>query len=132
MDSAHIPFSFPDVYQGLATGSGIATATPAGLTLEFQVQDGFFGVIKSGIKKVDIPLGELYSVAFEEGWFRNRLLIKVRRMTTLADVPGSSTDKVELRVARRDKVMAQTLASLLMLNLSQKQLAELGRNGLEA
>ena len=89
-------------------------------------------MIKSGIKKVEIPIGELYSVAFEEGWFRNRLLIKVRRMTMLADVPGSSTDKVELRVARRDKVMAQTLVSLLILNLSQKQLAELGRKGLEA
>ena len=132
MDSAHIPFSFPDVYQGLATGAGIATATPAGLTLEFQVQDAVFGVIKSGIKKVEIPLGELYSVALEEGWFRNRLLIKVRRMTTLAEVPGSSTDGVELRVARRDKLMAQTLVSLLMLNLSQKQLAELNRKGLEA
>ena len=60
MDS-YVPFSFPEVYQGLASGGGIATATTAGLTLEFQVKDGFVGIIKSDIRKVVIPISELRS-----------------------------------------------------------------------
>jgi hypothetical protein len=127
MDSTCIPFSFPDVYQGLATGSGLVTATTSGLTLEYQVKDGFFGVLKSGVQRVEIPLNELNSVDLKEGWFRNRLFIKVKSMTTLADVPGSETGQVELRVARRDALSARSLASLLMLRLSERKLAELDR-----
>ena len=125
MDSTHIPFSFPDVYQGLASGGGIVTATTAGLTLEYQVKDGFFGVIKSGVHKVAIPIGELHYVGLKQGWFRNRLLIKVRNLTTLADVPGSDMGKLELCVARADKRAAQALVSVLTLTLSERQLAEL-------
>ena len=125
MDSALVPFSFPDVYQGFASGGGIATANEAGLTLEFQVKDGFFGVIKSGVRKVTVPLSELQSVVFKEGWFRNRLLIKVRSMTILADVPGNDVGQVELRVARSEARAAQALVSVLALSLSERQLAEL-------
>lgn len=125
MDSARIPFSFPDVYQGLASGGGLVTATTAGLTLEYQVKDGFFGVIKSGVHKVAIPIGDLHSVGFKQGWFRNRLLIKVRTLSTLADVPGSDMGQLELRVARADKRAAQALVSVVTLTLSERQLAEL-------
>jgi hypothetical protein len=130
MDSAHIPFSFPDVYQGLATGGGLASATNAGLTLEFQVKDGFFGVIRSAIQKVVIPVSELHSVALKQGWFRRRLVIRVKSMSALANVPGNDTGQVELKVARRDIATAQALVSILMLGLSEMKLSELGRQGL--
>ena len=125
MDSAHIQFSFPEVYQGLACGGGIATATTTGLTLEFEVKDGVFGVIRSGVQKVAIPISDLHSVALKQGWFRNRLVIKTRNMTALADVPGNDAGKVALRVARADVRAAQSLVSLLTLSLSERQLAEL-------
>jgi len=130
MDSAHLQFSFPEVYQGLATGGGLATANNAGLTLEYQVKDGFFGVIKSGIQKVVIPVSELQSVALKQGWFRARLVIKAKSMSTLANVPGNDTGQVELQVARRDMAPAQALVSILMLGLSERKLAELGKQGL--
>ena len=130
MDSTVVPFSFPDVYQGLASGGGIATATIAGLTLEFQVKDGFVGMIKSDIHKIAIPIGDLHSVTLKQGWFRNRLFVRVRNMKTLADVPGSDTGQVELRVARKDESTARALVSILMLSLSEKKLADLGRQGL--
>jgi hypothetical protein len=67
-----------------------------------------------------IPISELHSIDLNQGVFRNRLFIKVRSMTTLADVPGNDSGHVELRVARRDKATAQTLVSLLMLGLSKR------------
>jgi len=130
MDSVFVQFSFPDVYQGFAEGGGIATATTNGLTLEFQVKDALVGMIKSEVRKIAIPISELHSVALKQSWFRNRLFIKVRNMTTLADVPGSNTGQVELRVSHRDKAPAQALVSILMLSLSERKLADLGRQGL--
>jgi hypothetical protein len=87
-------------------------------------------VIKSGIQKVVIPLSELHSIDLKQGWFRNRLVIKVRSMSALANIPGSDKGQVELRVARRDTVTAHTLVSILMLSLSEKKLAELSSQGL--
>jgi hypothetical protein len=130
MESAHVPFSFTDVYQGFAEGGGIATASESGLILEFQVKDSLVGMIKSDIHKITIPINELHSVALKQSWFRNRLFIRVKNMTTLARVPGSKTGQVELRVARRDTATAQTLVSILMLSLSEKRLTDLGRQGL--
>jgi hypothetical protein len=130
MDSAYVPFSFSDVYQGFAEGGGIATATASGLTLEFQVKDSLVGMIKSDIHKITIPLSELHSVALKQSWFRSLLSIKVKNMTILARVPGSNIGQVELRVARRDRATAQALVSILMLGLSEKRLADLGRQGL--
>ena len=130
MDSNQISFSFPDVYQGLGCGGGIARATSAGLTIEYQVKDGFFGVIKSGVRRVEIPFSELQSVTLKQGWFRNRLFIKVRNLATLADVPGSDLCRVELRVARADKRAAQALVSVLTLSLSERELAEMDRRAL--
>ena len=130
MDSAHVAFSFPDVYQGFAEGGGIATATTAGLTLEFQVKDSLVGMIKSDIRRIAIPIGELHSIDLKQSWFRNRLFIRVRNMTALDGVPGNNTGQVELRVARRDTATAQALVSILTLSLSEKRLAELGRQGL--
>ena len=130
MNSAYVRFSFPDVYQGFAEGGGIATATTEGLTLEFQVKDSLVGMIKSDVRKIAIPISELHSIDLKESWFRNRLFIRVRNMATLANVPGSNTGQVELRVARSDKTTAQALVSILTLSLSERKLADLGRQGL--
>jgi len=72
----------------------------------------------------------LHSVDLKQGWFGNRLIIKVRSIATLESVPGSDTGQVELKVARRDRTTAEALVSILMLSLSEKKLADLGRQGL--
>jgi hypothetical protein len=125
MNSAPLPFSLPNVYQGLGEGAGIATATAEGLRLEFEVKDGFVGVLKSGVCNVDISMRELYAVNLKQGWFLTKLFIRTRSMSTLQNIPGANGAELELRIARKDRRAAQNLVSMLTLSLSELQLRTL-------
>ena len=120
-----IPFTIPSVYEGLATAHGVARSTEAGLVLEFQVKDGFVGMVTSGVKEVQVPFHELVSIELKEGWFRRQLLIRARSLTTLASVPGHESGHVVVRIARKDVPMAREMVSILRLTLSERQLESL-------
>lgn len=125
MDSAPLRFSLPNVYEGLGLGTGIATANAEGLRLEFEVKDGFVGVLRSGVRNVSIPMDELYSVNLKQGWFTTKLFVRTRSMATLQSIPGADGAQVELRIARKDRTAARTLVSMLTLTLSELQLRSL-------
>jgi hypothetical protein len=127
MEPSSLPFFIPKVYEGLAKAHGIARITRAGLTLEFEVKDGFVGVLKSALREVVIPLDDLQLVELRTGWFKSRLFIRTRRMATLQKVPGNHAGGVELGVSRQDRNLAEALVSVLRLNLSERELEKLGR-----
>lgn len=126
MEPQSLPFSIPNVYEGFATAHGIARMTSAGLTLEFEVKDGIVGMIKSGVREVQIPMDDLHLLELRKGWLRTRLFIRTRRMTAVDRVPGNRAGTIELRVAREDRPIAEALVSLVMLKLSERELEKLG------
>jgi hypothetical protein len=80
------------------------------LHLEYQIIDGILGVLKSGVKQVDIPIADLVSVDLARGWFGGlRIVLQARRMEAVQDVPGMSQGRVELLVARSDRDLARKL-----------------------
>jgi hypothetical protein len=117
-----LPFTIPGVYEGLASAHGVAHPTREGLTLEFQVKDGFVGMVKSRIKEVAIPLQEIVSIELKDGWFRKRLFIRARSLATLTRIPGHESGQIVLKIARKDLPMARELVSVLRLSLSEKEL----------
>ena len=127
MEPPSLPFFIANVYEGLATAHGIARITHAGLTLEFQVKDGFVGVLKTGVREVQIPIDELQLLELRKGWLKTRLLIRTRRMAVLNRIPGNHAGGIELGVARQDRPIAEALVSVLMLHLSGRELERLGR-----
>ena len=120
-----LPYTIPNVYEGLAAAHGVAKSTEAGLMLEFQVKDGFVGLVKSRVNEVPIPLDELVSIELKEGWFRQRLLIRARSLTTLASVPGHESGHIVLRIARKDLRVAREMVSVLRLTLAERELRRL-------
>lgn len=130
MELPSLPFFIPNVYEGLATAHGMARVTRVGLALEFEVKDGFVGMIKSGLREVEIPLDDLHRLELRKGWFKTRLLIKTRRMGAVTQFPGKhTTGGIELGVARQDREIAEALVSMLMLHLSERELEKLGGDG---
>lgn len=53
----------------------------ADLILELEVKDGFFGMLKSGVREVRIPFDDLADLELHKGWFSTKLCIRTRRMT---------------------------------------------------
>ena len=125
LESISLPFSIPNVYQGLAEAKGIVRTTEAGLSLEFEVKDGVVGLLKSGINEVRLDIDELSRVDLHTGWFRTRLSIRTRSMTALSSIPGNEAGQIQLQIARKDRILAKGLASTLMLRLTEKELTRL-------
>jgi len=117
-----LPFTIPNVYEGLAAAHGVAKWTNAGLVLEFQVKDSFIGMVKSGVNEVPIPFNELVSIELKEGWFRKRLFIRARSLTTLTNVPGHESGHIVLKIARKDLRIAREMVSILRLTLTEREL----------
>ncbi len=82
------------------------------LRLEYQVVDGIFGVLKSGVRQVSISRADLASVELVEGWFGGlKLVLQAKRMEAVKAAPGMSQGRVELAVARADREAARRLVS---------------------
>jgi hypothetical protein len=127
MDLPSLPFSIPHVYEGLANAKGIVRVESAELILEFEVKDGFVGMIKSGVREVRIPFDDLADLELHKGWFSTKLSIRTRRMTASSRIPGSDGTMAQLHLSRRDRQTAEVLVSTLLLNLSERQLARSGQ-----
>ena len=128
MEPPSLPFFIPNVYEGLAKANGVARLTRMGLALEFELKDGLFGMLRSGVREVEIPMDDLAGLELRTGWFRTRLLIRTHRIVTVHKVPGHRGAAIELGVARHDRTIAQALVSVLRLQLSERELEKLGRS----
>jgi hypothetical protein len=113
MPSATVPFKVPDLFAGLANGAGIATATPLELTLQFVVQDSVLKIIKTKVKEIRIPRAEIQSIKHKRGLFGDKLIVRVKTLALLQELPGCDNCDITLRVARRDRHQAGDAVLLL-------------------
>jgi hypothetical protein len=111
-----VPFSIDEVYGGLADCQGIVSATESCLVLEFETRDSVFGVLKSGVKSVEIPFPELESVTYEQRLFSATIRICVRSLITVADMPGLKEGEIKLKIARKNRSKARLFASAVNLH----------------
>ena len=103
-----VPFTIPRLYGCLAECHGLLRGEANDLVLEFQVQDNFFGWIRGSPQTVRLPLSELESVELRKAWFRDsNLVIAAKSLSAVAAVPGSRQGRIELRIAKKDRGLAE-------------------------
>jgi hypothetical protein len=102
-----LPFSIGELYGGLACAYGIAHLGETGIELEYEVQDEVFGTVKSGAKKVRVPLGNVVSVEFVKGIFSDRVEIQTDRLEITNEVPNSKQGRFQLATKRADADLAK-------------------------
>jgi hypothetical protein len=132
MQLPSLPFVIPRVFGDLAVARGMARATPAGLTLEFEIKDSLVGLIRSGVREIHIAVEDLDRLDLRKGWFRTTLVVRTRRMAVLDKVPGHQAGSIQLRIAREDRPVAEALVSTMMLSLSERELERLAGRTLPA
>jgi hypothetical protein len=105
-----VPFSIPRLFCGMVECHGLIRGDGDCLCLEYQMQDGFWGMFKRRPRAVRIPLSQLESVELQRrGWFGRKgvLVIKAKSLVPLAGVPGSRQGQVELAIAPHDRKAAE-------------------------
>lgn len=108
---------------GLSTINGVAKFSSAGIVLEFESK--LFGLISSGVKEAQLPIGELHDVKFKKGVMKRGAKIEIRlnSFAKLTEVPNQEGkiilklfsddfDRARDAVARLEKDMVEHRESL--------------------
>lgn len=117
-----VPVMLASSWGGLASNSGLLRFEGDQLVLEFESKDEVFQMLRSGIKRINLPLAELGGCEWKAGWWGGDIEISVRKLELLQGVAGASQGRVNLRVARKDRDRALGLASNVELALAQRTL----------
>lgn len=123
-----IPFSIPEINHGFQEASGLMKLTNKGFELEFEVKDAILGVMKSGIKNVVIPYSELESVEYKKGWFSSKIILNATSMRVFENVPGTDVATCTIKVKRKHRDEARSLASHARLQLSEYKLDQMDKS----
>jgi len=92
------------------------------LILEFQVQDTFFGALKSAPKKLRINYLDLNKVEYERGWFKSRMNLKINNLSILTRFPGAKEGRISLKIGRKLKDAAEDIESYVNLRTAELKL----------
>ena len=117
-----VPFSVNAVLTSFADMDGVASIEGNALVLEFQVKDNIFGILKTQPKEIRIPFAELAELTCRRGWFGSVLVVRTRRMSALAEIPGHDGAEIRLRCRRRHRDAAQELASQASMRMVTQDL----------
>ena len=104
-----IQVALPDAAGGFVEARGFLRLEETGLVLEYQSRDGVFGVIRSPVKRMLIPIAELDSVRLRAGLFRTRLVLQSRNLQTFEGIHGAWQGELKLKLRRRDRKEARRL-----------------------
>ena len=131
-----IPFSFPDAYSGFAEADGVARFDGHCLILEYQIKDAVFGMVKSEVKKVIIPVGEIAAIKFKRSTFRATIDLRTHCIEIVEEIPGQKGGEFMLSLKRKHREEGEEFASALRLGVSEARLRALEedhqRDGLQS
>lgn len=120
-----IPFTLPDVYQGLAEGHGRLSADEHGLVLEYRIEDALVGLVKSAVREIRIAYDDIDDIEFIDRWYRRRVVIQLHHMRAIADFPAAKSGRIILKIPRTARERARELFSFSSLRISEARLRQI-------
>ncbi|MEL6660163.1 MAG: hypothetical protein AAFY48_21910 [Bacteroidota bacterium] len=120
-----LPFKTDDAYHGLAEVQGILHIERDHLILEFQIQDSFFGALKSAPKRLRINYLDMSKMQYQRSWFKSKLELKINNLGILSKFPGAKDGRISLKVKRSFKEEAEDIESYVNLRVAEVKLEKL-------
>lgn len=121
-----VPVEIPNINHGIQVAKGLLKVKEKGLTFEFEVEDSFLGIIKSGVRTETVSYQDLEDVRFEKGWWNGKIILEGTSMKVFEKFPGSEQGRLRLKVRRSNKDDAKNAVSSARVHLSEQKLNELG------
>lgn len=118
-----VPFHI-EAYDGFAYTNGFAKIQTDHLLVEYQTKDSIIGVVKSGIKSVEIPYEEIVDINYKSNIFRTVILLSVSSFKATAELGNGSGD-VKFYIKRKNRKMAENFVENLKIYVVEHQLKRL-------
>jgi hypothetical protein len=122
-----LPFKITNLFSDLAEAHGLVTMEGDFLRMEFQTQDAILGLLKSQLKEIRIPIGELNSAIYVKKLFSTKIILRANKLTTLSRVPGHQKGQVILEISRKDRDIAEQLTSSVDMKITEMNLSRLDK-----
>lgn len=97
-----VPFTIPDVMEGLAEVEGRMRYEEGVLSLDLSLKDGLIGIAWER-KEVPLNLADIEAVELKQKWRKFHLTLTPRRMTVFKDIPGLKQGSANLRIALKHR-----------------------------
>jgi hypothetical protein len=127
-DEISIPFH-NEIYEGLGEVHGRLRIGDGVLLLEYRMKDAVIGVLRGRVREQRIPLIDIESIEFHNGWFRKRIIIRANSIASFTDIPGAEGGVLVLRIKRQDAERARLCVSRMQLAQSEQKLKALDEWG---
>lgn len=116
-----------------SSAKGLVRIEESSLVIEFRqttVDMATMATEEGPVREVAIPVSDIESMETGRRWpWGSKLRIRVRRMSLLEDVPGSTGNEMAVRVRRRDHDRARSLCIATSLLLSGEEIRRLESDG---
>jgi len=120
-----LPFYIDNMNGGFMKADGVLRVEGQTLVFEFHVKDAILEAYKSDLKEIRIDLQELDLIEFKKGIFIPKLILHGKTAKSLADLPGDELTERTLKIKRKHRNIAASIASNLNLRLSEEKLRQL-------
>jgi hypothetical protein len=107
---------------GFKTVDGMAKISRAGVVIEFEAK--IFGIMKTGIKEIRIPLAEIEEVRVNKKFFKHTLEIWLNNFRTLSEIPNKD-GRIILQISKADRSRAEQAAQILQTARSETDALEI-------
>ena len=115
-----VPVTLESSWAGLASNSGLLRLESNTLVLEFETKDDVLQVLKSGVKRVAVPLTEVETCRWKPGWFGGTIELSVRSLSLLNGIAGAAQGSVVLGISRKDRAKACGFVANVELALAHR------------
>ena len=96
---------------GMTETSGMLRFDAGKLVMEYQTIDALFGVVKSSVKVLEIPVANLSSARIDQKLWSADLVLQGKSMGVLSSVPGSNRGQLRVKLNRESVLAAKVLIS---------------------
>ncbi len=124
----NVPFRITDINLGFQEAEGVLRLSGDRLVFEFKIKDALGLSIKSNVKEIHLPLEELENVEVIDWWITLRLVLSVRSIKALDELPNVESGRVKLKIARKYRKLLKEFASRARLGLSEIRVNQLDEN----
>lgn len=109
-----------DTYAGFGRCDGMVHLDSDKLRFEFQSKVA--GILKSGIKTLEVPLSEVDAIDYNSGLFSTKLELRFKSLKHAQEFPKADANEVVLELKRRDRPDAKVFVREVKLQLVSKDL----------
>ncbi len=123
--TVQVPFRITDINLGFQEAEGLIRYESNRVVIEYRIKDALGMSIKSDVKELNIGIGELTSIEIKDWWITMRLILSVKSMRLIDELPNSHSGEVTMKIARKHRKALRDFVSSTRLAISEYRLNQL-------